>query len=145
MNADWGMLVLRLGAATAIGLVIGLEREWRGHDAGLRTHAMVALSAAMLTLTALLIAHDMASAGQHSDPLRVIQGLAQAIGFIAAGLIFVRNDYVRNLTTAASLWIAASLGIACGAGQFRLVGIGIALTLLLLTLLELAKRLLPAK
>lgn len=145
MNADWGMLVIRLGAATAIGLVIGFEREWRGHDAGLRTHAMVALSAAMLTLTALLIAHDMAGEGQASDPLRVIQGLAQAIGFIAAGLIFVRNDYVRNLTTAASLWIAASLGIACGAGQFRLVVIGIGLTLVLLTFLEVAKRLLPTK
>lgn len=96
---------------------MGFERERNGHDAGLRTHGLVSLSSAMLTLSAL----ELAEIHPDSDPIRVVQGLAQAIGFIAGGLIFVRGGDVRNMTTAASLWMAAAVGITAGAGQYVLV------------------------
>ena len=79
------------------------------------------------------------------DPLRAVQGLAQAIGFIAAGVIFVRGSNVVNMTTAANIWIAAAVGIASGAGQYRLVLVGAGLGLALLTVLRAIERRLPRK
>ncbi len=143
IDGDWITIVLRLGLATLVGLVLGFEREWHGHDAGLRTHGLVALSSAMITVSALLMADTLNGHGTGSDPLRVIQGLAQAIGFIAGGLIFIRGGDVRNMTTAVSLWMAAAIGIAAGAGQFLLLLIGASLSLLLLLVSRLLKRLLP--
>lgn len=140
---EWRVVAARLAIATVLGLLLGLEREWRGHDAGLRTHAMVALSSAMITISALLISDDYVAHGTASDPVRVVQGLAQAIGFIAAGLIFVRGGDVHNLTTAASVWMAAAIGIAAGAGQFALVVLGSVAALLLLSVVRLIERLLP--
>ncbi len=87
LEDDLSVTLMRLGLATLLGLVLGFERERHGHDAGLRTHGLVALSSGMLTLSALeLVEHH-----GEGDPVRVIQGLAQAIGFIAGGLIFVRG------------------------------------------------------
>jgi putative Mg2+ transporter-C (MgtC) family protein len=91
---SWQAIAVRLGLATIVGLALGFEREWRGHDAGLRTHALVALSSAAIMVSALLIVQDQ-PAERDSDPLRAVQGLAQAIGFIAGGLIFVRGGDVR--------------------------------------------------
>jgi len=90
----------------------------------------------MLTLSAL----ELAEAHQDSDPIRVVQGLAQAIGFIAGGLIFVRGGDVRNMTTAASLWMAAAVGITAGAGQYVLVLAGSLIALVLLSLLLLIEK-----
>lgn len=123
-----------------LGLALGLEREWRGHDAGLRTHALVALSSAMITVSAIMLADATVAGGAQSDPVRVVQGLAQAIGFIAGGLIFVRGGDVRNITTATSLWMAAAIGITAGAGQFVLVLVGSLIALLLLGALRIFKK-----
>jgi putative Mg2+ transporter-C (MgtC) family protein len=142
IGGDWNIIALRLGLATLFGLILGFEREWRGRDAGLRTHALVALSSAMIMVSALELSETLQGQGNQSDPLRVIQGLAQAIGFIAGGLIFVRAGDVRNMTTASSLWKAA-VGIAAGAGQFALVLIGSGLALMLLTLLLAVERWMP--
>ncbi|MDX3910231.1 MAG: MgtC/SapB family protein [Sphingobium sp.] len=138
---DWNVLALRLGAATLVGLVLGLDRELRGRDAGLRTHALVALSSALITISSLLVYEATKDEGSRADPLRVIQGIAQAIGFIAAGLIFVHRGDVRNLTTAANLWMAAAAGIVAGLGQFRLLLCACVLTLGLL----LSEKLLPKR
>lgn len=143
MGDDWLVIAVRLGIATLFGLILGFEREWRRQDAGLRTHALVALSSATIMVSALALAEDLHEQGGESDPLRVVQGLAQAIGFIAGGLIFVRGGGVKNMTTASSLWMAASIGIAAGAGQFELVLIGSGLALILLTLINALKRLIP--
>lgn len=145
LGDDWPTILLRLGVATLIGLALGFEREWSGHDAGLRTHAIVALSSAMLTISSLLLFVDIRNFGGRGDPLRVVQGLAQAIGFIAGGLIFIRRHSVRNMTTAASLWMAAAVGIGAGAGQFLLVLTGTALTIALLVFERLVRRWLPAR
>lgn len=142
---SWTELLLRLGIASAVGLLLGLDRELHGHQAGLRTHALVALSSAMIMASALMLTAQLARPGFAPDPLRAIQGLSQAIGFIAAGVIFVRGADVRNMTTAANIWVAAAIGIACGAGQYRLVLVGAALGLLLLTVVKLAERWFPLK
>lgn len=141
LEDDVTTTLVRLGLATVLGLVLGFERERRGHDAGLRTHGLVSLSSGMLTLSALeLVEHH-----GEGDPVRVIQGLAQAIGFIAGGLIFVRGGDVRNMTTAASLWMAAAVGITAGAGQYVLVTAGTALALLLLAAVTLVERVFPRR
>ncbi|KMO17292.1 MgtC/SapB family protein [Methylobacterium platani] len=138
---DLGEIVGRLGAATLCGLAPGAEREWRGKDAGLRTHTLVALSAAVITAAALSLYVVVRREGGDADPLRVIQGLAQAIGFISAGTILVARRNVKNLTTAASLWFAASAGIVAGAGQFTLLAVAMGFGLAILVVLTLLRRL----
>jgi putative Mg2+ transporter-C (MgtC) family protein len=112
LEGTWEELLMRLGLATLVGLLLGLDRELRGHDAGLRTHALVALSSAMITVSSMLLFDDLREHGATPDPLRVVQGLAQAIGFIAAGLIFVRRGDVKNMTTAANIWMVIGSAIA---------------------------------
>ncbi|HEX8215016.1 MAG TPA: MgtC/SapB family protein [Allosphingosinicella sp.] len=141
----WTELLLRLGLASGLGLLLGFDREMRGHDAGIRTHALVALSSAMIMVSSLIVYQQLRTEQYAPDPLRSIQGLAQAIGFIAAGLIFVRRGAVVNMTTAANIWIAAAIGIACGLGQYLVVAVGAGLALLLLTLLKLFERFLPSE
>lgn len=124
--------------------MLGLDREFRGIAAGIRTHGIVGLSSAAITISALLLHQTLgANSGTDIDPLRVIQGLAQAIGFIAAGAIFVSGGNVHNLTSAANLWLAAALGITAGAGQYVLFGASLALGVTLLTFVRLAERLIP--
>jgi putative Mg2+ transporter-C (MgtC) family protein len=138
-------LVLRLGLAAFIGVLLGFDRELRGYDAGIRTHALVALSSAMIMVSSLLLYAEMRTeSGNGPDPLRAVQGLSQSIGFIAAGLIFVRGGAVRNMTTAANIWIAASVGIACGCGQYALVLVGAGLALVLLIALKMLERFFPS-
>ncbi len=142
---DWTDLLLRLGFGTLVGMVLGLDRELRGFDAGLRTHGLVALSSAMLTISSLLLFQDLKELGGDTDPLRVIQGLAQAIGFIAGGLIFVRGGGVMNMTTASSLWTACAAGIAAGAGQFLLLALASGMALVLLSVVGALERFLPKR
>lgn len=140
---EWD-IVLRLGLASLVGLVLGLDRELRGISAGIRTHALVALSSAVITVSALLLSRTLAADGPvNTDPLRVVQGLAQAIGFVAAGAIFVSKGDVHNLTSAANVWLAAAVGIASGAGQFGLVVTAAAFGIVILTAVRLIERRLP--
>ncbi|MDQ8757078.1 MgtC/SapB family protein [Sphingosinicella sp. LHD-64] len=140
---SWTELTLRLGVAALVGLLLGLDRELQGHEAGIRTHALVALSSAMIMVSSLMLTVELRSDDYSPDPLRAIQGLSQAIGFIAAGVIFVRGANVVNMTTAANIWVAAAVGIAAGAGQYRLVIVGTGLGIALLTLVKLITRFLP--
>lgn len=138
-------MVLRLGLAMAGGLMLGLDRELRGFSAGIRTHAMVGVSSALITMSAIMLYAEAQAAHDSTqlDPLRAIQGIAQAIGFIAAGVIFVSGGGVHNLTTAANLWLAAGLGIAAGAGQFELAFVALGFGLFLLAILRLFERYIP--
>lgn len=144
-NFTWLELIFRLGLASALGLLLGFDRELHGHDAGIRTHALVALSSAMIMVSSLIVYQQLRTESFAPDPLRAIQGLAQAIGFIAAGLIFVHRGTVVNMTTAANIWIAASIGMACGLGQYQVVAVGAGFALLLVTLLKLFDRFLPSE
>ncbi len=107
---------LRLGSAVAIGGLVGLDRGLRNKPAGLRTHALVSLGAALMTYTGIELAPTEPSA-----ITRVLQGVIAGVGFLGGGVILrdAQDLRVRGLTTAASIWIVAGLGMACGAGHWR--------------------------
>ena len=140
---DTREILIRLGFAAVCGLLLGLDRELRGISAGLRTHALVSVSSSVITVSALDLYMEVRAHGGDADPLRVIQGLAQAIGFIAAGAIFVAGGTVRNLTTAANVWLATAVGISAGAGQFTLAGIATIFGIVIVTVVRIVERLLP--
>ncbi|CAO3354691.1 MgtC/SapB family protein [Azospirillum palustre] len=127
-----GEIGLRLLAAALCGALLGLDREMRGKAAGLRTHTLISISCALTTLVALELYAGLQATGDErpSDPVRVIQGVAQAVGFISAGVMFRSGDSVRGATTAAVIWVAGALGIACGAGYYLLAGMTLGLCLL---------------
>lgn len=103
--------------AFLLSSLIGLEREIRLKSAGLRTHALVGLGAALMMLVSKYGFTDVLSAGVISvDPSRVAAQIVSGIGFIGGGLIFVRKDIVHGLTTAATIWLTAGVGMACGGG-----------------------------
>jgi putative Mg2+ transporter-C (MgtC) family protein len=122
-------IALRLGAALLAGASIGLDREIKKRPAGLQTHALVSLGAA---LTVLVIALGTGPAGDPAS--RVVQGIITGIGFLGAGVImqYERERRVEGLTTAASIWTAAALGMACGAGYLALAGVALVATILVL-------------
>src|SRR6204780_772226 len=106
-----------LGLAMLLSAGIGLEREIRQKDAGLRTHTLVGVGAALFMLISKYGFTDVLEPGLVVlDPSRVAAQIVSGIGFIGAGLIFVRRDSVRGLTTAASIWLTAAIGAAAGAG-----------------------------
>lgn len=106
-----------LAMALLLSAAVGLEREWRQKDAGLRTHTLVGVGAALFMLVSKYGFSDVAvSRLVMLDPSRVAAQIVSGIGFIGAGLIFIRRDSVRGLTTAASIWVVAAIGSAAGAG-----------------------------
>ena len=121
---------IRLGLAVVAGAVLGIDRELKRKPAGLRTHALVSVGSALVILVTLAL-----GGGPGNDPLsRAVQGVITGIGFLGAGVImqYESERRVEGLTTAASIWVAAGLGMACGAGLIELVGIGLAAALLVL-------------
>jgi putative Mg2+ transporter-C (MgtC) family protein len=105
-----------LGLAFGLSALIGLEREWRQKSAGLRTHTLVGVGAALFVLVSKYGFGNILGDGVVLDPSRVAAQVVSGIGFIGGGLIFVRGDAVRGLTTAAIVWVTAAIGMACGAG-----------------------------
>lgn len=122
-------LALRLVLALVLGAAIGLERAFRQQAAGLRTHALVALGAALFTIVS-------AYAFKGTDPTRIAAQIVTGIGFIGAGTILHYRGSVRGLTTAASLWAMAAVGMAAGAGLYVLAILGTGLVLAVLWLLD---------
>jgi putative Mg2+ transporter-C (MgtC) family protein len=124
---DWPEIILRLGVATLAGGAIGLNRDLHGKPIGLRTLGLVGLATAMVVM----LTSQSADAIRISDATsRAIQGILTGIGFLGAGVIMrVDRDYrIRGLTSAACTWLTACVGIACGAGQWRIVTVGLTLT-----------------
>ena len=112
MEIDW-VLIFRLFAAGLLGGLIGLEREFRAKEAGVRTHFIVALGSALF-----MIISEFAFEGKQHDAARVAAQVVSGIGFIGAGVIIFQRNAVRGITTAAGLWVAAAIGLACGDGMF---------------------------
>ncbi len=110
-------VVLRVVLAALAGALVGLEREFHGRAAGLRTHMMVALGAALTTMIGLFAVKEL---GMSSDPLRVGAQVISGVGFLGAGTILLRGggSRITGLTTAAGLWTAASIGLAVGMGFY---------------------------
>ncbi|HEX5872371.1 MAG TPA: MgtC/SapB family protein [Longimicrobium sp.] len=136
-------IVLRLGAATLIGCALGLNREIRGKPAGMRTHALVALGTALVTLTGMVLAGQDGEFDSNSVS-RVIQGVVAGIGFLGGGTILKSDsgEQISGLTTAASLWVVACLGIACGVGLWLMALVALALALIVLIAGEAVERVL---
>lgn len=131
-------LITRLGAAALLGLMLGLDREFRGRAAGLRTHGLICFSAAAMTVSMISLYNQLDS--ERLDALRIFEAAGAFIGIIGAGLVVFSRGKVKNLTTAAHLWLTAMIGIACGAGQWPLVLIGAIISVMMLTILGLVER-----
>jgi putative Mg2+ transporter-C (MgtC) family protein len=133
--ATWAVLVLRLILATALGAAVGLNRELRLKPAGLRTHALVALGAALLTMIGLALT-DVNGTKDPSATSRVLQGIVVGVGFIGGGVILRRDDPmgVLGLSTAASIWIVAATGVAVGCGLWRAAVATVLLVLIVLVM-----------
>lgn len=134
-------ILRRLGAAAVLGLVLGLDRELRGVDAGLRTHGIICFTAAAMTVSMIALFQQMD--GEGLDVLRIFEANGAFVGIIGAGLIVFSKGQVKNLTTAAHLWLATVVGIACGAGQWPLVLVAVLISVVMVTVLGFVK--LPRK
>lgn len=146
---DLPAFALPLLAAVVAGGLIGFEREWRGRAAGFRTHILVALASALLMELAVSQAawrfSALPGAEVISDPARMAHGVLTGIGFLCAGVIFRAGFSIHGLTTAATLWITAAIGLLFGAGLYALGATGTALTVMILVILRLVSRRLPQK
>lgn len=125
---------LRLFLAGVMGILIGLEREYRAKEAGYRTHFLVALGSALLMIVSQYGFSDVLERDLvRLDPSRIAAQVVSGIGFIGAGTIILQKQIVRGLTTAAGIWATSGIGLAIGAGMY---GVGIAATILVLLGLE---------
>ncbi len=129
---------LRVLAAVVVGTLIGLDRELRKKPAGLRTHILISLAAALFTLIAFEI-HLQFATGEGTktaDPVRIIDAVTAGVAFLAAGAIIRSGGSVHGLTTGANMWLAGALGLACGAGYYFIVLIGTVFALIVLVAVE---------
>ncbi|MFZ5829034.1 MAG: MgtC/SapB family protein [Planctomycetota bacterium] len=135
---SYGEIVLRTLFAVVGGGALGWQRELHGKPAGLRTQMLVALGAASFTILALeLYESSIESDRPHAlDPMRVIQGVIAGVGFLGAGTIIEARGSVKGLTTAATIWVVAALGVACGLGYYVLAGTTFGFTLLILVAMK---------
>jgi putative Mg2+ transporter-C (MgtC) family protein len=138
---NWDESLLRLALAAALGGLIGVERELREREAGLRTHMLVALGSALFTIASAYGFHAFLASGQsvvRADPTRIAAQIVTGIGFLGAGAIIRQGLSIRGLTTAATLWVVAAIGLAAGAGYYSAAVFTTALVLLSLWPLRIA-------
>jgi putative Mg2+ transporter-C (MgtC) family protein len=131
-SLSWGEVLARLALAAVLGAAIGFERELREREAGLRTHLLVCLGAALFTIVSAYGFHEFLTSGGavvRTDPTRIAAQIVTGIGFLGAGAIIRQGISVRGLTTAATLWVAAAIGMAAGAGYYSGAVLGTVLTL----------------
>ncbi|EAR50021.1 hypothetical protein OG2516_07460 [Oceanicola granulosus HTCC2516] len=127
---------VRLLSALLLGGIVGAEREWREKTAGLRTHMLIAVAAALFVIVGQeLSTLDFGNDAKRTDPIRLIEAVTAGVAFLAAGLIFQHQGKVRNVTTGASMWLSGAIGLACGVGQIPLAAIATAITLVVIGLL----------
>jgi len=141
-------VVARIAASLLVGGMIGLERSFRGRPAGFRTHSLVCVASALLMLVTVYQGAWMTGVpldAIRTDPTRMAQGIMTGIGFLGAGVIFKEGLTVRGLTTSASIWVTAALGILVGIGLYFPAAVGTAATILVLSLFRLVEGRLPSE
>ncbi len=139
----WGQIGA-LALALLLSALIGLEREMRLKDAGLRTHTLVGTGAALFMLVSKFAFYDVVQPGHVLlDPSRVAAQIVSGIGFLGAGLIFVRRDSVRGLTTAATIWLCAAVGTAAGGGLWLIAVVATAMYFLVAIVFPYVQKALP--
>ena len=132
-SLDWPEVLLRLALAGVLGAAIGLEREIREREAGLRTHLLVCVGSALFTIVSAYGFRDFLVHGGpviRADPTRIAAQIVTGIGFLGAGAIIRQGLSVRGLTTAATLWVVAAIGVAAGAGYYSAAAITTVLVIL---------------
>ncbi len=147
MDKDYLTILLHLSLALAAGGLIGLERTYHGRPAGFRTHALVCLASALLTQLTIYQWELLSGAALDTvriDPTRMAQGIMTGIGFLGAGVILKEGLTVRGLTTAASIWITAAIGILFGGGFYFPAIVGTVLTLGTLSVFRRIEMIMPA-
>jgi putative Mg2+ transporter-C (MgtC) family protein len=148
LNKDILEMVLRLIVALLAGAMIGYERSYHGRPAGFRTHTLVCTASSLLMLITVYEAHWVVRTAMDSvrlDPTRMAQGIMTGIGFLGAGVIIKEGHFVRGLTTAASIWITAAIGIMAGVGFYFPLAISVILTLGTLSLFRLIETRMPTQ
>src|SRR5918998_1865585 len=136
MGQEELIILTRIGTALLVGGVIGLERSFRGRPAGFRTHSLVCVASALLMLVTVYQGDWMTGVpldAIRTDPTRMAQGIMTGIGFLGAGVIFKEGFTVRGLTTAASIWTTAAIGILVGIGLYFPAAVGAVATILILS------------
>jgi len=131
-DLSWLDVLARISVAGALGGAIGLERELRERAAGLRTHLLVAVGSAVFTLVSAYAWRDFHFSNREGvtfDPTRIAAQIVSGIGFLGAGAIIRQGISIRGLTTAATLWVVAAIGMAAGAGYYSAAVLGTALVL----------------
>lgn len=126
--------ILKVLVAVLLGTIIGLEREWRGKPAGLRTLALVSAGSAIFTI----LSHHMGvmSNGPESDITRIASNIVTGVGFLGAGIIFRGNNQVKGLTTAATVWVSAAIGMAAGSGNYSIAVVSTVIVWVVLVLMQ---------
>jgi putative Mg2+ transporter-C (MgtC) family protein len=124
-------VLTRVIVALLLGAIIGIEREYRGHPAGVRTLAMVSVGSCIFTAAGLFILP-----GHASDPTRIAAQIVTGVGFLGAGAIFRSDDGIKGLTTAATVWVVAAIGMVTGFGLFVIAAGGALLVLVALALIR---------
>lgn len=135
-------ILVRLAAALFCGALIGFERERGQRAAGLRTHILICLSAALVALLTIEIRHHpaFASADMRLDPGRAIEAVTSGVAFLAAGLIVFSRGRVKNLTTGAGMWLSGTIGLSCGLGYAAIALAATGLAIFVLWALNLLER-----
>jgi putative Mg2+ transporter-C (MgtC) family protein len=147
-SLSWEEELLRVAVAAALGGAIGLERELREREAGFRTHMLVAVGSALFTLVSAYGFRDVLVHGGsvvRADPTRIAAQIVTGIGFLGAGAIIRQGLSIRGLTTAATLWVVAAIGLAAGAGYYSAAVITTLLALFSLGPLRTASRLFTSR
>jgi putative Mg2+ transporter-C (MgtC) family protein len=122
-SSDWMMYlqsfnwdaVVKISLAALLGAIVGLEREWGGHSAGLRTNMVIAISSCLFTIISI---EGFPLRGASQDTARVAAQIVTGVGFLGAGVVLRSKKHVRGLTTAATIWLVAAIGMAIGAGAY---------------------------
>ncbi|GHA17486.1 magnesium transporter MgtC [Devosia pacifica] len=130
------VIVIRLAVAGILGAIIGFEREFHTAEAGLRTHILVALAAALYTIIAFEIFHLIDSGSTQADPIRAVEAVTAGIAFLGAGAIFRRNAGVQGLTTGAGMWLAGAVGMTSALGYYAIAGLTAFFAILVLAALR---------
>jgi putative Mg2+ transporter-C (MgtC) family protein len=140
-------MVLRLLAALFAGAMIGYERSYHGRPAGFRTHALVCMASSVLMLVTVYEAHWVKTAADtvRLDPTRMAQGIMTGIGFLGAGAIVKEGLSIRGLTTAASIWITAAIGVLAGIGFYFPLVVSVLITLGVLSLFRRIEAMMPVE
>jgi len=142
------VILVRVLAAVIVGALIGFERSFHGRPAGFRTHALVCVASSLLMLVTVYQNQWMTIVPLDSirtDPTRMAQGIMTGIGFLGAGVIFKEGLTVRGLTTAASIWVTAAIGILLGIGFYFAAAFGAAATLAILSAFRVIEHRLPSE